>query len=80
MEEKIIEFIKKDIHNNRPDITIEAEDDLLTSGLLVSMDMVRLIEFIEGSFEISIPPQDMTIDNFISVAAMSSYISTMKWS
>ena len=76
MQEQIIQFIKVDIHNNRPDIQVTAQDDLLTSGLLSSMEMVRLIEFLEKTFAISIPPQDMNIDHFISVAAMAEYVQT----
>lgn len=76
MEEQIINFIKSDIHNNRQDIQIAPEDDLLMSGLLVSMDMIRLIEFLEKTYSVSIPPQDMNIDNFISVAAMAVYINS----
>ncbi len=78
MQEQIISFIKTDIHAGRNDLHIEPEEDLLSSGLLGSMDMVRVIEFIERTFEIKVAPQEMTIDNFISVEAMESLISAKK--
>lgn len=78
MQEQIISFIKNDIHAGRSDLRIEADEDLLSSGLLGSMDMVRVIEFIERTFEIKVAPQEMTIDNFISVEAMESLVNAKK--
>ncbi|PHI20708.1 hypothetical protein CEQ90_06560 [Lewinellaceae bacterium SD302] len=78
MQEQIISFIKTDIHAGRSDLQIEADEDLLSSGLLGSMDMVRVIEFIERTFEIKVAPQEMTIDNFITVEAMESLVNAKK--
>ena len=78
LQEQIISFIKTDIHAGRSDLHIEPEEDLLSSGLLGSMDMVRVIEFVEQTFEIKVAPQDMTIDNFITVEAMASYVKGQK--
>lgn len=78
METSIINFIINDIHNGRGDLSIEPTDDLLTSNLLGSMEMVRVIEFIESSFGIKVEPQDMTIDNFITVQAMTDYVKSVK--
>lgn len=78
MEEKIIDFISNDILGNRPDVQIGPEDDILMSGLIASMEVIRLVEFLENTFEIKIPPQDMNIDNFISVAAMAGYVASQR--
>lgn len=78
METTIIDFIKNDIHNGRGDLTIDPADDLLTSNLLGSMEMVRVIEFIESNFAIKVEPQDMTIDNFITVQAMTDYVKSVR--
>lgn len=57
---------------------ISEDDDLLMSGLIDSMGMMSLIAFIERQFEIKIPPQDMTIDNFQTVGAIGSYLNKRK--
>ena len=53
---------------------VSPSDDLLTTGIIDSLGVMQLIAFIEGSFSISVPPGDVTIENFISVDAMSDYI------
>lgn len=78
MEEQIIQFIKTEIHGNRSSVNIAPADDLLTSGLLASMDMVRVVEFLEQTYDIKIAPQDMNIDHFISVEAMANYVRSVQ--
>lgn len=78
MENIIINYIKSEFHGDNPDLDIHPEDDLLTAGLVDSMGMMRLIQHIEEQFEIRVAPQDMTIENFITVEAMSNYIQQCK--
>ncbi|PPK85258.1 acyl carrier protein [Neolewinella xylanilytica] len=73
MEERILTFIKRElIDDDRIDLT--ADDDLLGSGLIGSMAVFRLIDFLEKSFSVRIPPEEMTIDHFMTVRAMSDYV------
>ena len=74
MEEQIINFIKEDLHNGRADFELSADEDLLASGLVESLSMMQLIQFVEQTFDIKIPPQDMTIDNFVTVEAIANYV------
>ncbi len=76
MEEKIIDFIQNELVSGG--IEISSGEDLLGSGLIESMAMMRLIEYVEVEFSIQVQPQDMTIDNFISVDAITSFISRSK--
>lgn len=78
MEETIINYIKNEFHGGKSDLEILPEDDLLASGLVESMSMMRLIQFIEEEFSIKVAPQDMTIDNFINVEAITNYIKQSK--
>ncbi|MEM9835090.1 MAG: acyl carrier protein [Bacteroidota bacterium] len=78
METTIIEYIRREFHGDKKNLVIQPEDDLLSSNLISSMDMIRLISFLEETFEHKIPPQDMTIDNFITVAAMRDYLQAAK--
>jgi acyl carrier protein len=78
MEEVIINYIVAEIHGGDPDLDISAEDDLLGSGLLGSMEMMRVVEHIERSFDFRVAPQDMAIENFMTVAAMVKYIESVK--
>lgn len=74
MNDIIIKFIHKELQGGDPDIEILADDDLLNSGVIDSLGVVRLISFIESEYNIKVPPQDMVIENFMSVGAMAEYI------
>ena len=76
MEEKLIEYIKTEILGE--DHSLTSEDDLLSSGMIDSVGIMRLIAFIESNFNIKVPPQDMVIENFITVSAICTYIQQSK--
>ncbi|MEL6140161.1 MAG: acyl carrier protein [Bacteroidota bacterium] len=78
MEQTIINYIVKELHNGQIGLAIEPEDDLLGGGLVESMGMMRLIQFIEEEFDFKVAPKDMTIENFMTVSAMTKYIQSVK--
>ena len=73
MEERILTYIKTELLADEQ-IDLTADDDLLSSGLISSMAVFRLIGFLEKSFSVRIPPEEMTIDHFMTVNAMSDYV------
>ncbi|MBC6994132.1 acyl carrier protein [Neolewinella lacunae] len=78
MEQTIIDYIKNEIHAGDQSLDIDPEDDLLGSGLLGSMEMMRLVEHLENTFHFRVQPQDMAIENFLTVAAMARYVSAAR--
>jgi acyl carrier protein len=70
----LIGFITGELLNDRPDLDLGPDDDLLGSGLVDSLGVMRLIQFIEREFEISVPPEDVTIQHFGKVRAMDAYL------
>lgn len=78
MNKILIDYIQEQLLGGRGDVPLAAEDDLLGSGLVDSMGMMSLIAFIESRFELKVPPQDMTIENFMTVEAISNYLGTRK--
>jgi acyl carrier protein len=71
-KEQILRFVNEDLVQEA--ITIDSGDDLLVSGLIDSMSIMRLVAFIEKEFNVAIPPQDVIIENFENVDAISEYI------
>lgn len=51
------------------------EKNLLTEGILDSINVMRLIRHIETTLDIKIPPRDLIPKNFISIQAMAQYLS-----
>ena len=78
MNEVLIKYIQEEIIGGEQELALSAEDDLLNSGLIDSLGIMRLIAFVENKFEIKVPPQDMMIENFMSVEAISSYIERVR--
>ncbi len=56
-------------------LDVAADDDLLTSGLVDSLGIIRLIGFIEESFQVSIPPEDVVLENFLNLNVIDQYLS-----
>jgi acyl carrier protein len=48
--------------------------ELLLSGLLDSLAVVRLVSFIETDLQVRVPPEDVTIDHFEHVDAIVTYL------
>jgi len=74
MKEALTTYIKKEILNS-PDTQLTDQDDLLGSGLVDSMGLMRIITFIEEEFGITVPPTDMVIEHFMNIEAISNYVA-----
>ncbi len=69
MIQEITNYISEEI-----DTDITAEEELLSSGLIDSITIMKVIAFIEETYEVKVPPQDMVIENFNTVQSMSDYL------
>ena len=78
MKEAIIQYIAETLNADKPDLEIDAQDDLLGSGLVESISMMKLVMFVEETADLKIPPQDLVIENFLTVEAIVNYIDGRK--
>ncbi|MGB5706432.1 MAG: acyl carrier protein [Arenicellales bacterium] len=74
MKQKLVTFIQSELLNDQQSIT--AEEDLLISGLIDSIGVMRLVGFIEKNLETTIPPKDVTLENFGNVNTIVSYLDS----
>ena len=74
MKESIKRFIAHQLLSDRNGQPIGEADDLLGSGLVDSVGMTSLVLFIEDALEINVPPEDVTIENFISIERIVDYL------
>jgi len=72
--EEVIKLLKVDILQDEH-FEVELDTDLLTSGALDSMALIRLVAAIETKYEIKIPPTDLVIENFINIQSIEKYLS-----
>lgn len=73
IKEQIKQFITVELAG-QPGLALGNDDDLLLSGLVDSLGVVRLIGFLEDQTGVNIPPGEITIENFGTVSAMAAYL------
>lgn len=56
-------------------IGIEDDTDLLLAGILDSHSVMRVAAYIEDLQGVTIPPEDVTTDNFSSLRQIGSYVA-----
>lgn len=78
MQNIIINYIEQELLSGQSDLKLEADEDILTTGLIDSIGIMNLITFLEQKFEVTIPAEDMTIENFMTVEIIETYISSLK--
>jgi len=78
MDKAILDYITSELTNGPLDDELEAGDDLLGGGILDSMGMMKLILFIENEFGVKVPPEDMVIENFMTVNHITTYLENNK--
>lgn len=70
----ILDFVRQEILNE-PDSNLAPEDDLLETGLVDSIGMMRLVAFIETERGSKIPATDLVLENFKSIDAIVRYLA-----
>ncbi|MGA1440903.1 MAG: acyl carrier protein [Ilumatobacteraceae bacterium] len=71
--DRLVRFIADEVAT-APD-PIEVGTDLVMTGLVDSLGVVLIVEWIERQLGIRIDPADVVIEHFESVAAMVAYLS-----
>lgn len=61
---------------NDPERDLTPEQDLLLSGILDSMSVLRLVAWLESECQITIPAEDVIIEHFGSINQIRSYLDT----
>lgn len=62
------------IEGRFPDVRLGVDEDIFALGFVNSLFAMELVLFLEGTFEFSIPNAALRLDNFRTVAAMTSLI------
>ena len=75
MKEILKQFITQELLANEG-LTLHDEDNLLLDGMIDSLGILRLVAFVEQTFQIQIPYEDITIENFNTVNSLATYLQT----
>jgi acyl carrier protein len=69
----LMEYIRDEIVRNRGAV-IKEDEDLLSSGVIDSLSILKLVSFVEERFGIQVPDEDVVYDNFKSISALTEYL------
>lgn len=70
--EILLDYVKTEIIEENH-LKLGLDDDLFSSGLVDSMGMMRIINFVEKQLKIEIPFEDMTLENFMTIENICNY-------
>lgn len=74
MKDTIRRYIAEQLLNRSNGATVGDDEDLLGSGLVDSLGMMSLVLFIEDTFDVAVPPEDVVIENFLSIRTIEAYV------
>jgi len=74
IKNKLCAYISEELLED--DDPIDANDNLLADGMVDSMGMLRLVAHIDEKWNIRVPPDDFTIENFKTIAAIEAYLTS----
>ncbi len=71
---ELIHFVSHELLSGDLSDELSPEDDLLGDGLVDSLGMMRIVSHLEQQYGVVAPPEDVTIENFRTIAAIGRYV------
>jgi acyl carrier protein len=71
-------YLHEELDDNAAPVEVKEEDNLLANGIIDSLGVLKLVSFIEHQFNIEVPDEDVTINNFRSLKDIATYLETKK--
>ncbi|MBQ4155350.1 MAG: acyl carrier protein [Clostridia bacterium] len=62
----------------KPGVDFETETCLVDDGILDSLDIISIISEVADEFDVKIPPEEITPENFNSAEAMMELINDLE--
>lgn len=73
---EIHSFIVEELLPGRGIDAIDHDDDLLALGVIDSHGIVELVAFFEQRFGVTVADEDLTPENFASIASIARYLTS----
>ena len=71
---KILEFIKCEIVDGLMNIRLDYATNLIESGVIDSMGIMKLLVFVEETFNLKVSDSDLVPENFESIDSISHLV------
>lgn len=70
LEEELTAYIMAEIMSSGNARDLGPNDDLIGSGILDSLAMIKLVTHLEQQYGVALQPEEMTMENLGSIAAL----------
>src|SRR5262245_59680142 len=77
-ESAVREFLLREVLDDRDLQTLAPDHNLIESGLLDSLGILKTVEFCQAHFGITIPDRDVVPDHMESVRAIAALVERMR--
>lgn len=67
--------VLKELH---PEIDFEVAEDLVTDGVLTSLDIIALIAEINAAFDVEVPAEEIVPENFSSAGTIWAMVERLR--
>ena len=74
---KLLGFIRRELASGRSDIDVE-RDSLVESGVIDSLGIMKLVDFIEKEFRVKIGDADLVPENFETIEDITKLLAAKK--
>lgn len=76
-QELLTHILKEHLPGEAPD-SLKPDDDLIGSGILDSLAMIKLVTYLEQHYGIVVGAEEMSPDNFESVVALAKFVAAKR--
>ena len=73
--EVIRDFVKSSLVKKQDHLDIRDDDNIIVKGILDSLGIIKVINFLEDRFRLVIRDEDVIPDNFETIEALSSFVA-----
>ena len=74
VDEVIKDYILREFMSDDPEKVLDDEEALIQGGVIDSLGIFLLINFIEKQFSIKIEPEDIVVENFETIDSIKNLI------
>ena len=72
METALLRFVNDDLLAGATN-PVGSDDEIVLDGTVDSLGVARLLGFLESEFAVSVPAEDVTIENFQTIRTLADY-------
>ncbi len=75
--ESTVEAIRVFLARHVPAV-LEVEEDIFARGYVSSLFALSLVVFVEKTFDLTVEPEDLSLDNFRSIGAIERFVASKR--